>query len=98
MLLGKLTEEQAKEHPNKNVITRAVGTDKSIMVDLYEFELQPDSYILLCSDGLSNLVSNQEMLYEIIHGGDSKNCCRRLTEIANARGGFDNITSVLLSL
>lgn len=98
VLLGKLTEEQAKDHPNKNVITRAVGTDKSIMVDLYEFVLQPDSYVLLCSDGLSNLVSNQEMLYEIIHGGDSGNCCRRLTEIANARGGFDNITSVLLSL
>ncbi len=98
VLLGKLTEEQAKDHPNKNVITRAVGTDKSVQVDFYELVLKPDSYLLLCSDGLSNLVSNQEMLYEILHGGDAANCCRRLTEIANARGGFDNITSVLLAL
>lgn len=98
VILGKLTEEQAKDHPNKNIITRAVGTDEKVAVDLYEFALVPDSFLLLCSDGLSNLVSDQEMLYEIIHGGDSANCCRRLTEIANARGGFDNITSVLLAL
>jgi len=98
VLLGKITEEQAKDHPNKNVITRAVGTDKTVSVDLYEFVLEPDSFLLLCSDGLSNLVSDQEMLYEIIHGGDLANCCRRLTEIANARGGFDNITSVLLAI
>ncbi len=98
VLLGELTEEQAKDHPNKNLITRAVGTDVSVSVDLYELVLEPNSYLLLCSDGLSNLVSDQEMLYEIVHGGEYESCCKRLTEIANARGGFDNITSVLLAL
>ena len=98
VMLGQLTEEEAKDHPNKNLITRAVGTDVSVAVDLYEFVLEPDSYLLLCSDGLSNLVSDQEMLYEIVHGRELESCCKRLTEIANARGGFDNITSVLLAL
>lgn len=98
VLLGELTEEQAKDHPNKNLITRAIGTDISVTVDLYELMITPDSQLLLCSDGLSNLVSDQEILYEIVHGGEYDSCCKRLTEIANSRGGFDNITSVLVTL
>ncbi len=98
VMLGELTEEQAKDHPNKNLITRAIGTDDSVTVDLYELLITPDSHLLLCSDGLSNLVSDQEMLYEIVHGGEFDSCCKRLTEIANSRGGFDNITSVLIAL
>lgn len=98
VLLGELTEEQAKDHPNKNLITRAVGTDDNVAVDLYELVITPKSHLLLCSDGLSNLVSDQEILYEIVHGGECDSCCKRLTEIANSRGGFDNITSVLVAL
>lgn len=97
VLLGELTEEEAKDHPNKNLITRAIGTDDNVTVDLYELVITPDSHLLLCSDGLSNLVSDQEILYEIVHGGEFDSCCKRLTEIANSRGGFDNITSVLIA-
>lgn len=95
--LGEITELEAREHPNKNLITRAVGTDPSISGDLYTIDLQKGDFLLLCSDGLSNLVSEQEMLYEVLYGGDAASAAARLCEIANTRGGFDNITVVLMT-
>lgn len=95
--LGELTEEQAQEHPGKNLITRAVGTDSSVSGDFFFPEIKKGDFILLCSDGLSNLVSEQEILYEVIYGGEHSDCCERLISIANDRGGFDNITVVLLA-
>ena len=62
-----------------------------------EPEMKKGEFILLCSDGLSNLVSEQEILYEVMHGGDNSDCCERLIDIANDRGGFDNITVVLIA-
>ena len=97
VIMGELTDEQAREHPGKNLITRAVGTDSSVTGDVYFPKLHKGEFILLCSDGLSNLVTEQEMLYEVIHCGDNSECCRRLIDIANNRGGFDNITVVLLA-
>jgi len=94
--MGELTEEQAQEHPGKNLITRAVGTDVSVTGDVFFPDMKRGEYILLCSDGLSNLVSEQEMLYEVMYGENS-DCCRRLIDIANDRGGYDNITVVLLA-
>ncbi|MBQ6846370.1 MAG: Stp1/IreP family PP2C-type Ser/Thr phosphatase [Oscillospiraceae bacterium] len=94
--MGELTEEQAQDHPGKNLITRAVGTDSSVSGDVYFPEVQKGEYILLCSDGLSNLVSEQEILYEVMYG-DNSDCCARLIDIANDRGGYDNITVVLLA-
>ena len=94
--MGELTEEQAQEHPGKNLITRAVGTDSVVTGDVFFPEMKKGEYILLCSDGLSNLVSEQEILYEVLYGGDNEDCCNRLINIANDRGGFDNITVVLL--
>ena len=95
--MGELTEEQAQEHPGKNFITRAVGTDVTVTGDVFFPEIKRGDFILLCSDGLSNLVSEQEMLYEVMHGGSHEDCCSRLIDIANKRGGFDNITVVLLA-
>ena len=94
--LGELTEEQAQEHPGKNLITRAIGTDSTVSGDVFFPEIKQGEYILLCSDGLSNLVSDQEILYEVMYG-DNSDCCSRLIDIANDRGGFDNITVVLLA-
>lgn len=94
--MGELTEEQAQEHPGKNLITRAIGTDSSVVGDVFFPEIKTGEYILLCSDGLSNLVSDQEILYEVMYG-DNSDCCSRLINIANDRGGFDNITVVLLA-
>ena len=54
--------------------------------------------LLLCSDGLSNMVSDQELLYEVLHGGPAEDCCRRLLDIALSRGAPDNVTAVLLQM
>lgn len=94
--MGELTEEQAQEHPGKNLITRAVGTDSTVSGDVFFPDIKPGEYILLCSDGLTNLVTEQEILYEVMYGENS-DCCSRLIDIANDRGGYDNITVVLLS-
>ncbi len=98
VLMGELTEKQAQEHPGKNLITRAVGTDSNVSGDVYFPDVKKGEYILLCSDGLSNLVTEHEILYEVLYGGKNSECCRRLIDIANSRGGYDNITAVLLSI
>lgn len=95
--MGELTEEQAMEHPGKNLITRAVGTDNDVTGDVFFPDIEECDYILLCSDGLSNLVTEQEMLFEVLYGGENCECCKRLIDIANERGGYDNITAVLLA-
>lgn len=93
---GELTPEQARIHPNKNLITRALGSEKTLRADLFELDVLPGQYFLLCSDGLSNVVSEQEMLYEVLHGGDAEQCCSRLLEIALKRGAPDNVTVALV--
>lgn len=93
---GELTPDQARVHPHKNLITRALGAEADLHADLFDFETEPGSFILLCSDGLSNLVSDQEILYEILHGGPAEDCCQRLLEIAMKRGAPDNVTVVLI--
>ena len=95
---GNLTEGQARVHPKKNLITRALGTDFDVKADLFEVTLKKGDFLLLCSDGLTNMVDDQEILYEIIHGGDAEFCCDRLVTMANTRGGPDNITAVLFSV
>lgn len=94
---GKITQEQARTHPNKNIITRALGTEEHTVGDLFEVELGADEFILLCSDGLSNQVSEQEILYEVLYGDSPDTCCQRLLEIALRRGAPDNVTAVLIS-
>ncbi len=93
---GEITQEQARQHPNKNLITRALGVERRVKGDSFRVELTPGSVLLLCSDGLSNQVTNQEILYEIVHGGPHETCCGRLMDIAKTRGAPDNVTAVLL--
>ena len=92
---GELTQEQAKNHPGKNVITRAVGTEEEVEGDLYHLTVRRDDCLLLCSDGLSNEMADQEMLFEVAHGVRRSDCCRRLLNIAKNRGAPDNVTVVL---
>jgi len=92
---GDITRLEAMRHPNKNLITRALGTAPEICPDLFFPELQMDEYLLLCSDGLTNLVGNQELLYEVLRCPDIKECCDRLIKLALVRGAPDNITAVL---
>ena len=95
---GELTPEQAKSYPGKNYITQAVGTESMVMGDLYHLDVSKGDYLLLCSDGLSNLLDDQEILFEIVHGVKKQNCCKRLLDIAKTRGAPDNVTSVLIEI
>ena len=95
---GKITPEQARQHPQKNLITRALGAEAQLRADLYRQALSPGDALLLCSDGLSNVVTEQEVLYEVLHGGPTEDCCRRLLDIALLRGAPDNVTAVLLQM
>ena len=93
---GDITEEEARNHPNRNLITRALGTEKTVRCDTFSLTLAEGDHLLLCSDGLVNTVSDQEMLYEVIHGDDMETCLDRLMEIAIDRGAPDNVTIILL--
>lgn len=95
---GKITPEEARQHPQKNLITRAIGAEANLRADMYRQPLGEDDALLLCSDGLSNLVTDQELLYEVVHGGESSQCCQRLLDIALSRGAPDNVTIVLLEM
>ena len=64
---GELTPEMAKSYPGKNLITRAVGTEPVVVCDIYRQELNKGDFLLLCSDGLSNLLDDQEILFEVVH-------------------------------
>lgn len=93
---GELTREQARTHPHKNLITRALGAEPVLMADRFRQPLAEGDCLLLCSDGLSNVVNEQEMLYEVIYGGGDEQCCQRLLNIALGRGAPDNVTAVLV--
>ena len=93
---GELTREQARTHPHKNLITRALGAEPVLLADCFRQAMAPGDCLLLCSDGLSNVVTEQEMLYEVIHGGEAESCCQRLLDIALHRGAPDNVTAVLI--
>ena len=93
---GELTREEARNHPHKNLITRALGAEPVLLADCFRQAMAPGDCLLLCSDGLSNVVTEQEMLYEVIHGGEAGTCCQRLLDIALHRGAPDNVTAVLI--
>ena len=95
---GELTQEEARLYPGKNLITRAIGTDATVECDLFHLELERDDSILLCTDGLSNLVDEQEILFEVVHDEQRDDCCRRLLDIALNRGAPDNVTCLLLQV
>ncbi len=93
---GELSTEMAKTYPGKNFITRAVGTEPVIMSDIFHVDLDKGDFLLLCSDGLSNTMDDQEILFEVAHGVNKRLCCKRLLNIAKNRGAPDNVTSVLI--
>jgi protein phosphatase len=93
---GDLTPEVAKSYPGKNLITRAVGTEPVVMCDIYHKEVSKGEFLLLCTDGLSNVMDDQEILFEVVHGVNKQHCCQRLLSIAKNRGAPDNVTSVLV--
>ena len=95
---GELTPEQAKTYPGKSLITRAIGTESTVDCDLTHWEMVRGDSLLLCSDGLSNLMDEQEILFEVVHGVNKQYCCQRLLDIAKNRGAPDNVTSILVQV
>lgn len=93
---GYLTAEQARTHPLKSVVTRAVGGDHEVEVDVVEVDLQPDDLFLMCSDGLTSMLADHEIKASLQATDDLDACCRMLVEEANQHGGVDNITVILL--
>ena len=93
---GDLTPEMSKNYPGKNLITRAIGTEPIVICDLFHEEVSKGDYLLLCSDGLSNMMDDQEILFEVVHGVNKKQCCKRLLDIAKNRGAPDNVTGILV--
>lgn len=92
---GILSPEDAKNHKLKNIITRSVGYQEEVEADIQHLSLENDDRILLCSDGLSNLVTDEE-IEEIVSNEELRDACKKLVDLANSRGGDDNITVIIL--
>ena len=89
---GKITRAQALNHPQRNIITRAIGVEASVSSDLFDIKLSSGNRILLCSDGLSNLISSEEMLLISGNNQTPEKTCEALVELALKRGAPDNVT------
>ena len=97
MAMPELTDEQRAELP-KNVITRALGMQDHVVVDLVQDDPQVGDVYLLCSDGLSGMITDDEILDVVSETGDANEICRRLIERANEHGGEDNITALVIRI
>jgi PPM family protein phosphatase len=95
---GILTEEEAKTHPLKNVVTRALGGGPSVSPDLQELVFSPGDRFLFCSDGLTTMVSDEEIHDAAATIKETQKVCRHLVDLANEKGGVDNITVVLVDI
>ena len=95
--MGELKPEEARNHPDKNIITRALGAERTVDIDFFDLKLEPGSTILMCSDGLSNMVEDQK-LEEVILKPDTELAEKGeiLIREANHNGGKDNIAIVLI--
>ncbi len=94
--LGEMDQESARTHPDRNIITRAIGTDRKVQADVFETVLEPGDRILLCSDGLTNMVEDDEILRILNGSGDLVSKTEYLVELANRNGGKDNITVITI--
>jgi PPM family protein phosphatase len=92
---GKLTEEEAFEHPQRSVITRALGVEPIVEIDTWTYPLRPDDVVLLCSDGLTDMLPEPEIQQLMTESADLATAADKLVAAANAAGGRDNITVVL---
>lgn len=95
--MGELKEEEARNHPDKNIITRALGAERTVDIDFFDLKLEPGSVILMCSDGLSNMVEDSKLQQIILSPGkELYEKGEELLREANQNGGKDNIAVVLI--
>ena len=94
--MGVIDRESARNHPDKNIITRAIGASDNVEADFFTVELEEGDIVLMCSDGLTNMLEDKE-IWEILNGqGELEEKARNLVEAANAHGGKDNIAVILI--
>jgi PPM family protein phosphatase len=96
--MGSITEDEAARSPLRNVITRAVGSTRSITADVAQFALQPGDLFLLCSDGLTRELNSDQMTKILLAEHELSRACEMLIDSANRNGGHDNITCLLLRI
>ena len=95
--MGEIKPEEARNHPDKNIITRALGAERTVDIDFFDLKLEPDSTILMCSDGLSNMVEDSEIEKIILNQTEElPQKGERLLREANQNGGKDNIAVILV--
>ncbi len=96
---GYLSKEALSSSPLKNIVTRALGMNPTVDVDVQEIDLEKGDLLVLCSDGLSDLVQDEELMSTVRRAsGDLDRACRDLTQLANQRGGKDNITTLIIQI
>ncbi len=96
--IGQITPEQAAKHPQRNLIYRSLGTYPNVEVDLYQRPLKIGDWLLLCSDGLTGHVADEELQSIVLQSTDPHQAAQRLVNLANQRGGEDNITVLLVQM
>ncbi|MDF2820770.1 MAG: Serine/threonine protein phosphatase [Clostridiales bacterium] len=96
LISGQITEEEAINHPKKNRITRAIGVSDTVMVDLFEQKLNSNDYVLMCSDGLTNMLSNNEIKEILLSNTDVEEKVKNLISASNCNGGDDNISAIVI--
>ena len=94
--MGNLDRDSARNHPDKNIITRAVGAMDTINVDFFEVEIEKGDIVLMCSDGLTNMIEDQEILEILKREKSLEKKAEELIKTANNNGGKDNIAVVLM--
>ena len=94
--MGELTEEEGRVHPEKNIITRALGINPSVKPDFFDVKLEEDNSIMMCSDGLSNMVPSEQILETIKSCEGEQNKAKCLIDKANENGGKDNIAVIVI--
>ena len=92
--MGAISRDQARTHPRRNVITRALGSPEPVEGDIFEFTLQPGEVLLLCSDGLSNTVEDEQLQQICLEEKTAEAICSRLMQLALDRGASDNVTMI----
>ena len=96
VMRGTITKEEARLHPQKNIITRAVGTDKSVRTDIFEYNYSPGDVMIICSDGLSTMLDDNRILEIITSKKTSEDTVNSLIAAAKDEGGLDNITVICI--
>ena len=96
MRSGFISEDDAKTHPQRNAIIRSLGNDKDVKVDILEVPVKVGDYLILCTDGLHNMLDDEEIKNIVVASDSPQSACDRLIDFAKLRGGHDNISVVIV--